>query len=358
MDMVNSRRMNIKLYSALLLVVLYSCNTKEVQSNDTDIEVKGRSSPTAVSVSLVQKKPFEQLVQVIGRVEAQSEVRIIARTSGIIKEVHVRNGDHVKAGQLILELDNEDQRLEMEKSVIMLEEKRISYEDQKMGFMSISDSGKRTEVLDNIKVTTGLALSEVNHQQAIRAFEKTKLRSPISGRISALKVKAFNPMQEGDLAAIIYDPHTLAVRCEVSELDALQLQRGDYAEINILGDPQGLRGRVLEVDARVDNVTRLVNVLVELEYDHRFIPGMSVHVTVKAPRNEALLIPKEAVVVKSGKSVAFTEEGGLAKWNYITLGRENGKEVEVLSGLTANKKVIITNNLHLVHDSPVQTVAN
>lgn len=50
----------------------------------------------------------------------------------------------------------------------------------------------------------------------------------------------------------------------------------------------------------------------------------------------------------------FTAEEGLARWNYINTGRENGREVEILEGLEEGKAVIMTNNLQLAHDALVK----
>jgi multidrug efflux pump subunit AcrA (membrane-fusion protein) len=71
------------------------------------------------------------------------------------------------------------------------------------------------------------------------------------------------------------------------------------------------------------------------------------------PAAERIVLPKEAVVIRVGRAVVFTAEDGRAKWNFITTGRDNGKEVEILDGLTEGKEVIITNNLQLAHDAPV-----
>jgi membrane fusion protein, multidrug efflux system len=347
-----------RIWVVFLVVISISCQEKTVDGQAPEASDKGEILPTAVSVFLVERRAFEYRVMVPGRVEAQREVQMIARTSGMIKKVLVENGDRIHSGQVILALEDEDEKLELEKSYVMLREKQISYEDHKMGYEGLRDSFKRDQVLSNIRISSGLALAELTHKQAEQELEKRVLKSPIEGKVSALKVKQYNPIHEGDLVAIIYDPRELIVQCKVSELDATQFKKGDPAEVKSIGGESVFNGHVLNIDARVDDKTRLVDVIIALESGSHFFPGVSVQVVVKAPGSEALLIPKEAVSIKSGKAVVFTEEGGLAKWNDIVLGRENEKEVEVLSGLAANKKVIVSNNLQLVHDSPVQVIVN
>lgn len=83
-------------------------------------------------------------------------------------------------------------------------------------------------------------------------------------------------------------------------------------------------------------------------------PGMNCTATIKLPFEKTLVVPKESVVMRSGKAVVFTLEDGKAKWNYVTTGRDNGKEVEIKEGLQPNQKVITTNNLQLAHDALVK----
>jgi len=113
---------------------------------------------------------------------------------------------------------------------------------------------------------------------------------------------------------------------------------------------------VKEINPRVDSKTNLVNVIVQLNATKAMMPGMSVQITLKVRGKETILVPKEAVVIRSGKEVVFTLEDNLAKWNYVKIGSANGKDVAVLEGLKQNQQVIISNNLQLAHDAPVKKI--
>jgi RND family efflux transporter MFP subunit len=319
--------------------------------------LSGEIAPTEVKIVIVDEKPFEYFVQVAGRVQALEEAHLLIRASGLEKKIYVQNGDYVAKGKLIAELDNDQQRLGLEKADAILSEKRIEFEDKKLSYTLLGkDSLVKTKILENIKFTSGLVSAGLNYKQALLDFEKTKLTSPISGVVSALVSKENNPVAEGSLVAIVYNPKKLLVDCRISEGDALQIKRNFTADVRATGGKESFSALVYGIDPRVDEKTRLVNVTLQLRNTSRFIPGMSVQVTIKIPSQKSLLVPKEAVVVKSGKPVVFTAEEGLAKWNYISIGRENGKEIEVFSGLEKGKKVIVTNNLQLAHDAPVKVV--
>lgn len=345
------------LFSSIIIIVsllLFSCNKDKETPDETSSSIQGEIPPTEVNTVLVEDRPFEYLVQVTGIIQAKEEAHVLLKSTGIIKKLYVQNGDYISGGELIAEIESDKQELDLEKADATLAEKKVEFEDRKLSFISGKDTLVGRKILLNIRFTSGLAAAELNYKQALLDFEKTKLRSPISGIVSALSIKKHNPAPEGKLASIIYNPNTLLVNCSVAEIDALQIKRHYKASVKSTVSDKKFTALVIDIDPRVNEESRLVNVALQLKNVTEFIPGMSVQVTIQIPSQNSVLIPKEGVVIKSGKPVAFTEEAGKAKWNYITTGRENGKEIEVLSGLEKGKKVIVSNNLQLSHDAPVK----
>ncbi|MDE6378363.1 MAG: efflux RND transporter periplasmic adaptor subunit, partial [Duncaniella sp.] len=72
----------------------------------------------------------------------------------------------------------------------------------------------------------------------------------------------------------------------------------------------------------------------------------------------ALVIPKSALVLRSGRQVVFTLDGDKAMWNYVTTGLENLNHYTVTDGLAPGMKVIVTGNLNLAHEAPVKVITD
>jgi hypothetical protein len=83
------------------------------------------------------------------------------------------------------------------------------------------------------------------------------------------------------------------------------------------------------------------------------IDGMNARVRVSKNLGKRLVVPKSAVVLRSGREVVFTLEEGKAMWNYVTTGIENLDSREILEGLTAGQTVITDGNENLAHQTPV-----
>lgn len=84
---------------------------------------------------------------------------------------------------------------------------------------------------------------------------------------------------------------------------------------------------------------------------------MNVKVSLFRAIDKQLVVPKSAVVLRSGKQVIFTLSGDKAMWNYVHTGLENMNECVVLDGLEPGMEVIYDGNVNLAHEAPVKVVA-
>ena len=86
---------------------------------------------------------------------------------------------------------------------------------------------------------------------------------------------------------------------------------------------------------------------------------MNVNILLKSPLSQSLVIPKSAIVMRSGKPVVFTVVKGKAQWNYVQIVTENSDSCVVVprskeyEGLAAGDTVIVAGNLNLAHESEI-----
>jgi membrane fusion protein, multidrug efflux system len=166
-------------------------------------------------------------------------------------------------------------------------------------------------------------------------------------------------VRAGEELCKIYDPRSLMLEIKVLEADINLLNKSITADITpVSGSSPLYKAALYEINPYVDENGMVTVRLKILNGNAQLFPGMNCTVVIKVPMTQALLVPKEAVVMRDGKPVVFTVEAGKAKWNYVTTGRENGREVEVLSGLSTGQVVIISNNLQLGNDAPVKEQVN
>ena len=343
-------------FSILTLVVafhFFSCGSDTSGSGDyklSDIPVPEIPVTTMVCKSDV----FDFLIATSGIVQSMSEAQVQFKGDGIIEDIYVSSGDWVKKGQLLAGLESTHRKLLLKKATVQLEEKRISFEDLMMGFKGVQDSLNIKSIRRNVSYSSGLAAAEIQHQEAELNYNNGFLHAVSSGIVSNLSLKKGNPVTTGQVLCFIHDPQQLSVSCNVIESDAFRLQKKFTAKIRPVSDRDAVyQAVVTNINPRVDEQSGMVRVDLQVTEPRRLIPGMHVLVEFKVPGGSSIIIPKEAVVIRSGKNVVFTMQDGLAKWNYVTLGNDNGREVEVLQGLTEGEQVIVSNIVQLSHNTVV-----
>ena len=102
----------------------------------------------------------------------------------------------------------------------------------------------------------------------------------------------------------------------------------------------------------------MVRIKARVNGSNKLFDGMNVRVGVKRSVGEQLVIPKTAVVLRSGKQVVFTLKEGKAMWNYVHTGLENMEEYTITDGLEEGMEVITTGNVNLAHEAPVRVIKN
>ena len=205
----------------------------------------------------------------------------------------------------------------------------------------------------NMLASSGLGIAHINYQEAKYQVENAVLKAPFPGRIANLFANE-GSLTNSEAFCKLYSSNELTVKAQVLETDINQLKIGQKATLRLIGNTTA------QYEASLSRINPLVgengqvSLLLTVKQPQGLILGMNVAVTLRIPRAKALAVPKEALVIRSGKSVVFTHEAGKAKWNYVTTGLENGKEIEIIEGLAPNSQVITTNNLQLEHDTPVE----
>jgi membrane fusion protein, multidrug efflux system len=335
-----------------LAFTVFACKDEKEKKDEVDYQdIRKDLSPTEVETGLVQLKDFEYRVNTSGKIEASREVIIPFMTNGLISNLSVRNGQRVSAGVVMVQLENEKEKLNLEKAEIQLENSRVSYKSEALSRTrgEISEEIKRT-----LELSTGIVANEINLREAQMNFDNTFVKAPISGVVANMDIKEGGMANSGKEFCRIYDPNSLVLKAKVLESDVAMLKTGQDVEIYPVSRNAGVfAGKLSEINPMVDE-NGLITVRITIVQGSSLLPGMNANAIIRIPQNKNLVVPKSAVVFRGGRQVVFTLEGGKAKWNYVETGMDNGLEIEILEGLEAGKTVITTNNLQLANDAPVQ----
>jgi HlyD family secretion protein len=331
-----------------------------------------------------------------GRVEPEVNYQIISPIATTVKELHVQQGDHVSAGQLLMVLDDVEARARMataESGVKAAEaaleaathngtqaERQASAGDmartqldrdqaqhdldalvrlQSTGAASPSEVAAAQERLDSAKANlhaydqsannryspdeverarAALADAEANLAAARQVEAQTTIRAPIVGTVYNVNAGRTEFVEQGKLLLEIADLHHLRVRAYFDEPEIGQLAVGQSVQIKWDAKPDlSWQGHIIRVPSAVVTYgsRNVGEVLVQLDNaDGELLPDTNVTVTVTTSREEnALTIPRDALHTEGGKSYVYKVVGNHLARTAVTIGTPNLIQAPILSGL-------------------------
>lgn len=345
-----------------LTMLLYGCsNDSSTRENEdeADARIEASSNIAEVTVMELEPKMFTHEIVSNGKVGAGEYVDLRFATSGaVIADISVKNGQRVSKGQTIATLDKFKLENAERTAVNNLERARLDLADALIG-QGYDPEKPQTipdEVMRLARLRSGVAQAEVQLSEDRKALEEATLRAPFDGTIANLFQKAGNQPDGTQPFCRVIASSGMEIDFPVLESELPLIHHGDAVQVTPYTSDATYQGRISAINPIVEE-DGMVKVRATVAGGHGLFTGMNVKISVKRELEKALVVPKSAVVLRSGgRPVIFTLENGTAKWNYVTTSLENMTEYVVTDGLTGGEKVIISGNLNLAHEAPVKVI--
>lgn len=343
-----------------VLMLSASCsNSGESEKNkdkgsSTD-SIGATSGKTAeVRVMDLKTSVFNHEIVSNGHVTASEKADMNFQTQGVIAAIYVKNGQHVEKGQKLGALDTYKIENQLEKDRNAVASATLEMQDVLIGqgYDPEHPENVPEDVMRLARLRSGLEQAELTLVASKRELSDATLTAPISGVVANLTTKPFNMTSSEPFCRIIND-YGMEVEFTIIEGELAMLKPGDMVSVAPFSDPTAaVNGHISEINPLVDE-NGMVKVWAKIDRSSGLLDGMNVRVKVRRKIGEALVVPKSAVVLRSGRQVVFTLEDGKAIWNYVTTGLENLDEYTITEGLESGDKVIVSGNLNLAHETPV-----
>lgn len=341
----------------LLLLVFSGCRNSNNTKKDLDIHAE-ESFPQSVEVIVIERANFHQQIISNGLLTSHRKAGLRFQTSGIIRDVNVNNGKLVKKGEILAVLDNKEHRISLEQA-----SEQIVAAELELQNLLLSSGGKADdsssiseELYNNLKIQSGYSQAVNNYKKAKLEYENTFLKAPFSGVVADLNFQNFNYITSSDVFCVLLDNSSFTVDFQIIESEVGRVRKGqDVVVFPYFSDNYELSGTITEINPTVDrNGLIKINATLNEKADVSsfLFDGMKVKVIITNSIPGQLIIPKEAVVLRSGKNVVFTYENGLSKWNYVNIEHENSTHYGI-SGIYPGDTVIVEGNLNLATDARV-----
>ncbi len=336
-----------------------SSQPKETVEKPKSAKIVMSDADKIPEVTVMELKPtvFSHEIVSNGKVSAREKVDVNFHTQGIISNIFVRNGQRVSKGQPIASLDTYKLKNQHEKDQNAVASARLEMQDVLIGQGYDPEHPEKVpqDVMKLVRLRSGLEQAELTLASSEKELADATLTAPVSGIIANLNAKPYNLTSYEPVCRIINDGG-MDVEFSIIESELPMMKVGDEVAVSPFSNPTNTTtGHVTEINPMVDE-NGMIKVWASVAGNKGLIDGMNVRVQVKRKVEESLVVPKSAVVIRTGRQVVFTLEGNKAMWNYVTTGLENLSEYTITDGLQPGMKVITSGNINLAHESLVKVV--
>jgi membrane fusion protein, multidrug efflux system len=309
-----------------------------------------------VEVAPVEARSVEYAVSAVGSVEAFERIEITSRVPGAIDRIHFAEGNLVRPGTLLVEIEPERYRLAVRSASATLEKAQASEVEAKTGLdRRVAVNAKnpalvKEEDLDTWRTRVSTAKAEV--AQARSAVDLAQLnlreafvRAPAAGVIQTRNVQTGQYVQPGATLATLVRREPLLLRFQVPEPDAARLSPGMKSHFNVRESQRQYTATLTHVAASADSTTRMIAITAQVDDPSRgeLRPGSFAQVTVPvASPTASPVIPQTAVRPSERGFLAYVVERGVARERELTLGlRTADGRVEVRSGVKPGEQLVV-----------------
>ncbi|HWB12973.1 MAG TPA: efflux RND transporter periplasmic adaptor subunit [Pirellulales bacterium] len=286
----------------------------------------------------------------VGTIRAVHETAIGSKLLARVVEVNLKAGQHVKAGDVLVQLDDADLKAKLQQAQAAAASAEASYNQAvvdeerygslvKTGAVSRQEYDKMATTRKSLEADLRRAKETVNEVQA--TLDWATIRSPIDGTVIDKKVDAGDMVGPGQLLVTLYDPKQMQLVASVRESLAQRLRVGQDLDVEFQGLQKRCTGSVSEIVPEAQAASRAFLVKVTGPCPKGVYTGMFARMFIPLDEEEVLVVPRQAVRRIGQIELVDVIDGNRAVRRAVRCGRRFDGNVEVLSGLRAGEKVTL-----------------
>lgn len=333
-----------------LITYKLAANKEELDTRKNQTTVSEVNIP--VKVATVKDSLLEFNITKTGTIIPFTEAKALAPVSGTLKNIRFSLGSNVTKGQVLALVDDRAEQLDLQKAernAAKLKSDLNTYTEL------LSGNAATREKVDEIKANYQDAMTQVN---VIRKnISDATIKAPASGMISIKQVEEGMYVNSGNEIATIVDISKTKARVFLSENEVYQVRKGQSVEITTDVHPNiTFKGTVDFISPQADE-TRSYQTEILIDNQSYSLLRSGTYINLKflgGKSKKTLLIPREAIVSSIKDPSVFIVGKGKVEKRDIKTGRETGGLIQVISGLKATDKVVVSGQINLKSGSRIK----
>ncbi|MCI0696212.1 efflux RND transporter periplasmic adaptor subunit [candidate division KSB1 bacterium] len=324
------------------------------------------SLPLSVKIQTIQPASISQSLIVSGTLVGENEATVISETQGKIVAVKAQVGDWLAKGQAIVQVENDLKLVALEQAKAQLMAAQTNYDKAQKDLKRYDDLFTQQIAtqndIENARLAARAAEAQLKGAEAAlklaqRFYDDTAIKAPLAGRLADRYVNEAAMVMPGDEIGVVVDGRNMKLRSSVAENEVSLVKIGQPVEI-VADALAGAKfsGKVFSVAQKANSErTYPLEILVQNDKGESLKSGMFGRATIQvANADNAIVVPSEAVLSDAARNnYVFVEESGAAKQVEVKLGLQQDGKVQIVSGLAAGARLVVSGQQRLANGTKV-----
>ncbi len=345
---------------SILIIALFSCGKgdKEIKTSKLE-EVSGK-------IYKVTEIETDDLYEVSGTVTSKNPVNILAKIMGTVSKLNIEEGSFVKKGDLLILLDSPEITASLERATAAITEAEKGLEISKTNYYHAESTYRRYENLykekalslqefENFETKRNIAREEVKRLESSLAQAKAeksriegmanylKIFAPVDGVVTKKDVTLGMNIMPGMPLLTVETFDNLRIEINTDEKILPLVKKGAKYNVFFPSISKEFTGIVEDYVPAIDPLSRTFKIKLALPTNRHISIGMYGIVKIPMAKTKKIFVPKSAIYVKGQLNYVYAvDEKSIATMRLVSIGREIGNTVEILSGLKNGDKIIET----------------
>ncbi len=338
------------------IITLFALSFLAIGCGTEDKKTMAVDTPAVtVKVSSVSEDGRNAFVTASGKVEAAQSTNISTRMMGYVDKIYVQVGDKVRDGQLLISVSNADVAAKLAQVNAGITEAQAAFSNAEKDFtrytVLFNENSASQKELDDMTAHFEMAKARLEAARQMKnevnaQLSYSNIRAPFNGVVTSKFIDAGDMANPGMPLLEVEAPGTYHVLALVPESEIIDIQKATKVAVQLKTLDRMVAGKITEVSTSARNTggQYMVKVLLETS-DADILSGMyaTVQFPAKQESSKAIMVPKDALVHNGQLTGIYAvSQNNTALLRWLRLGRVFGDKVEVLSGLSADEKYIVS----------------
>nr|WP_298935656.1 efflux RND transporter periplasmic adaptor subunit [uncultured Dyadobacter sp.] len=319
--------------------MLLSCGSKEAAEQKP-------VAPTKVSVRPIALEDKAERLRYSGSIDAENTVQIGFAVPGTVSSVHVGEGQHVAAGQLLSTVDP----VEYDNALMIADASLEQAEDMYTRLEGLYKKGS-LPAKDYVDIKSKVAQARASRNLALKRVKDSKLYAPVSGVISSKNVEKGATVAPGIPAFTIINLSKVYARITVPESEIGKIRKGQTAQVSVPTLGSQVAGKIAIINPIADAVAKTYTVKIQLPNpDGKLLPGMITDAEIGTGQSNAAITIPATAVVRDANDITYVfvaTNTNRAVKRRITASGLRGTDIVVSEGLQQGDKVVVSGQTKL-----------